>query len=91
MTIDYKKLEENLPKLTGNDFIECENAVSNGGVLLVDARYNSAFQARLAATALEVPYPEIAALPVKEFKKVTAAVFAFLFATESETPTPSEV
>lgn len=91
MTIDYKKLEENLPKLTGADFIEIENAVSNGGTFLVDARYNSAYQARLAAKALDIPYPEITALPISEFTKVKTAVFSFLFKPDSETPTESEI
>ena len=54
MKIDLKKLAENLPKLTSTDFIEAETAITNGGNVLIDARYHSGLQARLAAKALDM-------------------------------------
>ena len=91
MKIDLKKLAENLPKLTSTDFIEAETAITNGGNVLIDARYHSGLQARLVAKALDIPYPEIANLPVPEFVQVKLVVMNFLFNADSGTPTPSEV
>ena len=87
MVIDYKKLEENLPKLTSEDFVAAENAICAGGNVLIDARYNSEIQLRLAAKALDVPYPELKTLPLKDFMELKRVVMTYFFVMDSETPT----
>ena len=84
--IDKEKLRERLPQLTGDIFIACENAISNTGTIMMDARYNSEFQVRIAAAALEIPYQEITALPMNEFKAVCQIVFNFFFVPSAKAP-----
>mgnify|MGYP006916029988 CR=1 FL=1 len=81
MTIDFEKMKENLDTLNGYDFEEAEKAERRAGNLAVEIGTSKSFQARLAARALGVPYPEIQALNLKEYNKVTVVVFNFLYSS----------
>lgn len=89
MAIDISKLDEGLNKLRGLDFEQCEAQERAAGNTFPELSFNKSFQARLAARALDVPTADIKELPLKQFAKVTQAVFNFLFNT-SDAETPSE-
>ena len=83
MTINdelLRQLGENLEALTGYDFEEIERLEHMAGNVTPEAGMMSkSFQARLAARALNVPYPEIQILNLRDYTKVTTAVFNFLY------------
>ena len=77
--IDTKKLSEGLKKLSGNDFISAEREERQIGNTASNMNYSSAFQARLAAKALNIPVEDVTELSIHEFATVTNEVFNFLF------------
>ncbi len=83
--IDYEKLQEGLTKLRGLDFEEAERAerAAKADYISPNIAFSKSFQARLAAQALGINYHDLKNLPLKEYLKVTTAVFNFLFATET--------
>ena len=82
--VDISKLEDGLNKLRGLDFEEAEQQERRNGNNYPDVTFTKKFQARLAAIALEVPYEDIAELPLKKYAQVTGQVFNFLFAPSDE-------
>ena len=79
MKIDYEKLKAGLESLTGHDFEAAERAEQTSGNNAPMLTLTKGFQARLAASALNVPTPEIKGLPIREYNKVTNEVFGFLY------------
>ena len=72
-------LDQNLETLTGYDFEEMERAERMLGNSAGEIGATKTFQARLVARALNVPYPEIQALGIKDYARLTAKVFNFLY------------
>lgn len=89
MAVDFEKLDAGLKTLRGLDFETAERKERTAGNNYPDVTFSKSFQARLAATALDVPVADIKELPLREFSQVTGAVFNFLF-TPSDDATPSE-
>ena len=90
MTIDFEKLKENLDTLNGYDFEEAEKNERRAGNLAVEIGTSRPFQARIAARALEIPYPEIQALSIREYNRVCLEVFNFLYGQLDENATSSQ-
>ena len=74
------KLDKGLEELTGYDFDEAERQEHLAGNYAGEIGTTKPFQARLAARALNVPYPEIQALSLRDYSRLTTMVFAFLYA-----------
>ena len=85
-----ESLTAGLEKLTGVDFERAENEERRRGNTSVELTLSKAFQAELAAIALDVPPPQIRALSVKEYLAVTAIVFGFLFDGSARNDSPAE-
>jgi len=90
MNIDYEKLRNNLETLTGYDFEEAEKAERRIGNAAIEIGSTRPFQARLAARALGVPYPEIQALNIREYNRVCVEVLNFLYTPVAESVTLSK-
>lgn len=90
MAIDLNKLDEGLKKLRGLDFEQAETQTRMGtniNLVVPAISFVKEFQARLAAAALEVPYADIAELPLQKYNRVCQTVQNFLNATsDDETP-----
>ena len=82
MKINFKELEEKLGTLTGNDLLTAERDCRAAGETFPTLNFSSAFQARLAARALNVNPHDINDLPLKEFNRVCQIVFNFLFSAQ---------
>lgn len=89
MKVDMKALRDGLNNLRGLDFEAAEKIVRGKNPAVVEVSLSKEFQARLAAQALQVPYSDVAELPLKQYARVTQEVFNFLFAT-SDDETPAE-
>ena len=72
-------LDQNLENLTGYDFEEVERTERMLGNSAGEIGLSKTFQARLVARALNVPYPEIQALSIKDYARLTTMVFNFLY------------
>ena len=81
MTVDIKKLEEGLGKLSGLDFETAERQERAEGNNYPDVSFTKSFQAKLAAIALGVPFADIKELPLKKYAQVVQTVMNFLFVT----------
>lgn len=79
MTVDYKKLNQNLNKMTGYDYEKAEEEARMLGAQILDVALSKTFHAVLAAKALGVPPDDIRALPLREYQRVTNTVGSFLF------------
>ena len=84
MKIDYEKLKAGLEGLTGHDFEAAERAEQTSGNNAPMLTLTKGFQARLAATALNIPAPQIKGLPIREYNRVTNEVFGFLYGQSVE-------
>ena len=84
MAIDINKLDEGLSKLRGLDFEQVEMRVREKHSGLLEVSVSKEFQARLAARALEVPYEDIAELPLKQYSQICTKVLNFLFAPSGD-------
>lgn len=73
------KLDEGLEQLKGYDFEEVEREEHVAGNFSGEIGTTKTFQARLAARALNVPYPEIQAMGIKDYARLTIKVFNFLY------------
>lgn len=81
MSVDLKKLRENLENLTGRDYMEIARVSGmniNLGLGAVLPVFDREFQARVAAKALGMSYDEILDLKLRDFSGVLGAVFVFL-------------
>ena len=81
MAINFKILYDGLNKLRGLDFEQAEAQTrtgSNANLVVPIISFVKEFQARLAALALEVPYADIAELPLKQYNRVCNEVQNFL-------------
>ena len=82
MVVDDKlldTLDQNLETLTGYDFEEIERTERMLGNNYSEIGTTKTFQARLAARALDVPCPEVQSLSIKDYARITAKVFSFLY------------
>ena len=77
--IDYKKLEEGLPTLTGHDFEMAEKQERAAGNFTPDLTFSRSFLARLGSFALGVNVHDLKDLPLNEYAQVTQKVNAFLY------------
>lgn len=87
MKINFDELNEKLGALTGTDLLMAERDCRTAGENFPTLQFSSAFQARLAARALNVNYHDLLALPLKDFNRVCQTVFNFLFNAGSESAT----
>ena len=87
--IDTNKLEEKLALLTGHDFELAEFAERNKGNTTPVITASSAFQARLAAMALECTPDDLKDLPLKEYSSVITRMINFLFGSSESAKIPS--
>lgn len=76
--IDFNKLNENLAKMTGNDFMHCEMQERKAGNMMGDVSFTKSFQARLSARALKEDYGIIQSLPIFEYNQLCQSVNNFL-------------
>lgn len=88
--IDTLKLEEKLVQLTGHDFELAEFAERNKGNTTPLLTFSSAFQARLAAMALECTPDDLKDLPLKEYTSIINRTANFLFGSSASEKIPSE-
>ena len=85
--IDTNKLREGLNKLTGHDFEFAEAMERAAGNAYPIINFSRSFQARLAASALDMNVHDIKNLPLKEYTALTNEVSNFLSSTsDGETP-----
>lgn len=87
--IDTNKLEEKLAELTGHDFELAEFAERNVGNSTPLLTFSSAFQARLAARALDCTPGDLKDLPLKEYTAIINRTANFLFGSSESAKTPS--
>lgn len=87
--IDTLKLEENLMQLKGRDFELAEFAERNKGNSSPLITFSSAFQARLAAMALDCTPDDLKDLPLKEYTSIINRTANFLFGSSGSAKTPS--
>ena len=83
------KLEEKLATLTGHDFELAEFAERNKGNATPMLTFSSAFQARLAARALDCTPDDLKDLPLKEYTSIINRVANFLFGSSESEKIPS--
>lgn len=76
--IDFEKLEANLDKMKGYDFLEVEHEERLTGNTTIELSTSKSFQARLAARALGMNVNDIKDLNIREFYQVCVRVFGFL-------------
>ena len=76
--LDISKLEENLDKMTGRDFISCAKAERMNGNYSSNLTTDPEFQARLIAYALKTDPGEIEDLPMSKFVALLSRVSIFL-------------
>ena len=88
--IDTLKLEEKLAQLTGHDFELAEFVERNKGNSTPLLTFSSAFQARLAARALECTPDDLKDLPLKEYTAIINRTANFLFGSSESAKIPSE-
>lgn len=84
LVIDYKKLEQGLATLTGNDFANAEMAARMMGDGTMDITYSKTFHAIIAAKVLGVTPDDIKYLAIQEYVAVVSTVSIFLFGTLTE-------
>lgn len=84
MEIDYKKLNDGLLELTGNDFAKAEQQTRLLGDGTPDVVYSKTFHAVIAAKVLGVTPDDIKDLPIRDYVAVTAKVSNFLMGTLAE-------
>ena len=87
---DITKLEEELMMLKGRDFELAEFAERNKGNSTPLLTFSSAFQARLAATALDCTPDDLKDLPLKEYSSIINRTVNFLFGSSESEKIPSE-
>lgn len=87
---EYTELLLDFDKLSGNDMISIEREMKARKGLIQPGEFipmmelNKPYQAFVAARAAGVVPDLILALPAKEFSRITARVFGFLMASDSE-------
>lgn len=89
-TIDLKKLDAGLNKLTGYDLEAIEKEERMTGNNSVELTLSKSFQARLAAKVLDMNVHDLKGLPLREYNQICAATFAFLFATSDAEGPPTK-
>lgn len=88
--IDTNKLEEKLVQLKGRDFELAEFAERNKGNSIPLVTFSSAFQARLAAMALDCTPDDLKDLPLKEYTAIINRTANFLFGSSERAKIPFE-
>lgn len=81
---DPQKLQKRLEEMTGADFAQAEAEARQDGERTVDIMTSRTFFAALAARALDVPFPEVKNLPIKEYALLTGDVGSFLFGAAAD-------
>lgn len=87
MTMDMEKLRAGLNNLRGLDFEQAEAQTrvnSNTNLVVPMITFVKEFQARLASLALNVPYADIAELPIRKYNQVCNEVQSFLSGTSDD-------
>lgn len=86
---DITKLEEKLMMLKGRDFELAEFAERNKGNNTPLLSFSSAFQARLAAMALDCTPDDLKDLPLREYTAIINRTANFLFGSSEKNAIPS--
>ena len=82
--LDFTELENRLDELDSTAFINAERACRMVGDPTPDIIYSATFRARLAATAMGVPFEEIRKLNLKQYTAVITRTLAFLLQSLGE-------
>lgn len=82
--LDFTELENRLDELDSNAFIHAERACRMVGDPTPDIVYSANFRARLAATAMGVPFEEIRKLKLRTYTAVITRTLNFLLQSLGE-------
>lgn len=79
----YKTVNFNFDSLSGDDMISAENEMMNNNEYALDVLLSSSYLSKLASKASGIPSDVIRAMPIRDFRKITAATRNFLADLES--------
>ena len=82
--LDFTELENRLDELDSNAFINAERACRMTGDPTPDIVYSANVRARLAATAMGVPFEEIRKLKLRTYTAVITRTLNFLLQSLGE-------